>query len=109
VPVKFSELLPDTREISRGLIVNQAGWLQVLENNQQAFITAFVQRQRFTSAYPLTMTPAQFVDLLFTPDPDFAGYNFWLTKLNQFGGSFESAEIVKAFILSGEYRRRFGP
>ncbi|HEY0080035.1 MAG TPA: DUF4394 domain-containing protein [Pyrinomonadaceae bacterium] len=42
------------------------------------------------------------------PDTDFTGYNFWLGKLNQFGGDFRRAEMVKAFITSGEYRRRFG-
>jgi uncharacterized repeat protein (TIGR01451 family) len=40
---------------------------------------------------------------------DFAGYNFWLSKLNQFNGDFRKAEMVKAFIVSGEYRHRFGP
>ncbi len=39
---------------------------------------------------------------------DFAGYNFWLGKLNQFNGNFVNAEMVKAFIVSGEYRQRFG-
>jgi hypothetical protein len=38
---------------------------------------------------------------------DFQGYNFWLDKLNQFGGNFVSAEMVKAFINSSEYRQRF--
>ena len=40
-------------------------------------------------------------------DPDADGYAFWLNKLNQFGGNFEQAEMVKAFIVSGEYRARF--
>jgi hypothetical protein len=40
-------------------------------------------------------------------DPDAAGYQFWLNKLNQFNGNFEQAEMVKAFIVSGEYRQRF--
>ncbi len=40
---------------------------------------------------------------------DFQGYNFWLGKLNQFNGNFVNAEMVKAFIISGEYRHRFGP
>jgi hypothetical protein len=40
-------------------------------------------------------------------DPDEGGYQFWLNKLNQFGGNFEQAEMVKAFINSGEYRARF--
>jgi hypothetical protein len=40
-------------------------------------------------------------------DPDASGYQFWLNKLNQFGGNFEQAEMVKAFIVSSEYRNRF--
>jgi hypothetical protein len=40
---------------------------------------------------------------------DYAGYNFWLGKLNQFNGNFVNAEMVKSFIVSGEYRGRFGP
>jgi len=43
------------------------------------------------------------------PDADFAGYNFWLGKLNLFNGNFINAEMVKAFIQSGEYRQRFAP
>ncbi len=41
-------------------------------------------------------------------DPDSAGFNFWLSKLNQFNGDFAQAEMVKAFLDSGEYRNRFG-
>jgi hypothetical protein len=56
-----------------------------------------------------------------TPDSDLAGFNFWLTKLNQFSrpgedmgdgatahGRVKRAEMVKAFIRSIEYRERFG-
>ena len=43
------------------------------------------------------------------PDSDHTGYDFWLTKLNQLGGNFVNAEMVKSFIVSGEYRHRFGP
>jgi len=43
------------------------------------------------------------------PDSDYTGFDFWLTKLNQFGGNFQNAEMVKAFISSAEYRQRFGP
>ena len=39
---------------------------------------------------------------------NFNGYNFWLNKLNSFGGDFQQAEMVKAFITSFEYRQRFG-
>jgi hypothetical protein len=43
------------------------------------------------------------------PDSDFGGFNFWLGKLDEFHGNFVEAEMVKAFIVSGEYRGRFGP
>jgi len=42
-------------------------------------------------------------------DSDYTGYDFWLTKLNQFDGNYISAEMVRAFITSIEYRQRFGP
>lgn len=41
-------------------------------------------------------------------DPDSAGFNFWLNKLNQFNGNYADAEMVKAFLVSSEYRHRFG-
>ena len=179
VPIKRSEFMPDTQEIGQGVIVNQVGWEQVLEDNKQAFTAEFVQRSRFVSAYPTSMSSEQFVDALFanagvTPSAtdraaainefafgamtadvaarsralrrvaenstlaqqefnrafvltqyfgylrrnpndspeltlDFEGYNFWLNKLNQFNGDYIAAEMVRAFITSGEYRQRFGP
>ena len=42
------------------------------------------------------------------PDVNMDGFNFWLTKLNQFNGNFVNAEMVKAFLDSSEYRSRFG-
>ena len=175
--VRFKEFLRDTQEIGLGVVVNQTGWETVLENNKQAFAADFVQRSRFTTALPTTMTPAQFVDKLNqnagnvlsasdgataialfgsatntsnmtaraqalrqvaenqnlynaefnrafvlmqyfgylrrnpndASDSDYSGYEFWLTKLNGFNGNFVSAEMVKAFITSTEYRQRFGP
>jgi hypothetical protein len=44
-----------------------------------------------------------------SPNSDFSGFNFWLEKLNQFNGNFINAEMVKAFIQSTEYQKRFGP
>jgi CubicO group peptidase (beta-lactamase class C family) len=40
-------------------------------------------------------------------DSDYTGYDFWLTKLNQFNGNFVNAEMVKAFLDSEEYQARF--
>ena len=42
------------------------------------------------------------------PDRSFFGYDFWLGKLDQSGGDFVRAEMVKGFLLSREYRARFG-
>jgi hypothetical protein len=39
-------------------------------------------------------------------NPDQGGYNFWLSKLN-FYGNWLDAEMVRAFIVSPEYRSRF--
>ncbi len=43
------------------------------------------------------------------PDNNLAGFNFWLNKLNSFNGDFHKSDMVKAFLRSTEYRRRFGP
>ena len=175
--VRFREFLLDTRQIGDGVVVLQPGWEAVLENNKRNFVAQFVQRSRFTNAFPTSMTPTEFVDKLNQnagnvlssseratainlfggagnstnttargqalrqvaedqdlqkaefnrafvlmeylgylrrnpndpQDIDYSGYDFWLTKLNQFGGDYVKAEMVKAFITSIEYRRRFGP
>ena len=173
VPViRLREFLSDTQEIGLGVIVNQGNWQQQLENNKLAFTAEFVQRSRFASAFPASMTAAQFVDQLnanagnvLSPsdrnqlvndlsmnaktraqvlravaehatltaaefdrafvlmqyygylrrnpndpqDTDYTGYDFWLTKLDQFNGNYINAEMVKAFITSIEYRQRFAP
>jgi hypothetical protein len=67
---------------------------------QQEFNRAFVLMQYF--GY-MRRNPND------APDNNFDGYSFWLNKLNQFNGNFIDAEMVKAFIISGEYRQRFGP
>ncbi|HYX28575.1 MAG TPA: M12 family metallo-peptidase [Pyrinomonadaceae bacterium] len=169
--VRFNEFLADQQSIASGVIVNQGDWQTTLENNKVAFFNNFVQRQRFTNAYPSNMLPTDFVHTLNVnagspmslaeetqeaaalaagsktrarvvrdvaehqnlakaelnrafvlmqyfgylrrnpndpPDSDYTGYDFWLTKLNQFNGDFNAAEMVKAFITSSEYRKRFG-
>jgi inhibitor of cysteine peptidase len=67
--------------------------------DKQEFNRAFVLMQYF--GY-LRRNPNQ------TPDSDLTGYNHWLGKLNEFGGDYEKAEMVKAFLSSTEYRGRFG-
>lgn len=44
-------------------------------------------------------------------DVDYTGYDFWLSKLNQAPGdhdhAFINSDMVKSFIVSGEYKGRF--
>ena len=77
--------------------------LKVTQNTtfqQREFNRSFVQMQYFGYLRRNPNDP---------PDNDFAGFEFWLAKLNQFNGNFVDAEMVQAFIFSDEYRRRFGP
>jgi Tol biopolymer transport system component len=62
--VRFSDFLHDTQEIGQGVVVLQSGWEQQLESNKQAFVTDFVGRSAFSSAFPTSMTPDQFVSAL---------------------------------------------
>jgi hypothetical protein len=84
----------------------------VAELNSNSATRASVLRQiaedeRFVSAKRNgTFVMMQYFGYL-RRDPDESGYQFWLNKLNQFGGNFERAEMVKAFLVSGEYRQRF--
>jgi hypothetical protein len=41
------------------------------------------------------------------PDTDYSGYDFWLKKLNAHGGDFHAAEMVRSFLVAGEYLNRF--
>jgi hypothetical protein len=42
-------------------------------------------------------------------DADSAGFAFWLNKLDAAGGNFINSDMVKSFLVSSEYRQRFGP
>lgn len=65
VPIRWSDFKTDTRQIGKGVVVLQQGWEQILEQNKQAFMLDFVQRGSFITAYPVTMSPSQFVNQLF--------------------------------------------
>jgi hypothetical protein len=54
------------RRTARDVIVNQGNWQQQLEDNKQSFTSEFVQRLRFTTALPTSLTLAQYVDKLNT-------------------------------------------
>ena len=65
-----------------------------------------LQAREFNAAF-VTMEYFGYLRRDVREDP--GGFNFWLDKLNSFNGNFLSAEMVKAFISSLEYRQRFGP
>lgn len=64
VPVRREDFMPDTRAIGENLIVNSPGWEELLNNNTNAFALAFVQRTKFQTAFPGTMTAQEFVNKL---------------------------------------------
>jgi len=87
---------------SAGTLARARALRRVAENSsftQQEFNPAFVLMEYF--GYMRRNPDA-------TPDANFNGWQFWLNKLDQFHGNFVNAEMVKAFIVSSEYRSRFG-
>ena len=168
--IRRSEYLPDQLQLANGVIIGQPGALQQLEANKVAYANDFVNRSRFTTAYPAGMANTTFVDTLNAnsgnaldstqrtnminglnggtltraqavrqiaedsdmvnseknkafvlqqylgylrrdpnagQDTDYTGYDFWLQKLNNHGGDFHAAQMVRSFIVSGEYLNRF--
>jgi hypothetical protein len=70
-------------------------------------LTAIAENERFVNAkFNDAFVMMEYFGYL-RRDPDASGFQYWLDKLNHFGGNFQQAEMVKAFIVSGEYRDRF--
>jgi cytochrome c peroxidase len=94
VPLRLSEFTPDAQKIGLGVVVNQAGWETVLENNKQAFAAEFVQRARFASAFPASLTPAQFVDSLFANAAVVPSSSDRTLALNEFGSAGNTSDLA---------------
>jgi hypothetical protein len=62
--IRLQEFLADSHAIGEGVVCCSTQAQQQLEANKVAYFAAFVSRQRFLNDYPLTMTPAEFVDKL---------------------------------------------
>jgi hypothetical protein len=94
--VKYTEFIPDVKQIGNGVIVNQGNWQAQLDANKVAFSQAFVQRSQFTQKYATSLTPASFVtqiaDLAGVPanDPDRA------KAINEFGAGATNTSDVPA-------------
>jgi hypothetical protein len=76
------------------VIVGQPGWETVLENNKQAFVNQFVQRPRFASAYPTSLSPAQFVDALFANAGVVPSASDRAAAVNEFGAASSTADVA---------------
>ena len=92
--IKLNEFLADSQQIGKGVVVGADGWQTKLENNKVAFTQDFVIRSRFVSAYPTTMTPAEFVDqhflnALVTPDATER-----ISIINEFGGTGNTVDTA---------------
>src|SRR5260370_38087891 len=94
VALRLDEFLRDTQQIGLGVIVGQIGWEQQLESNKQAFAMTFVSRSRFATAFPTTMTPAQFVDMLFLNAGFAPTASERTAAINEFGGAVNSADFA---------------
>jgi Tol biopolymer transport system component len=94
VPLKLKEFLVDTQQIGQGVIVGQLGWEQVLEDNKRAFATDFVMRSRFTTAYPVTLTPAEFVDALYATAGVTPSAAERQAAINEFGSATITADTA---------------
>src|SRR5439155_25430556 len=92
--VRLNEFLLDTQQIGQGVVVLQPGWETVLENNKQAFTLEFVQRSRFTSAFATTLTPAQFVDALFTHAGVTPSASERQAAINEFGSATNTSDAA---------------
>ena len=94
--VKYSEFIPDVKQIGNGVIVNQGNWQALLEANKVAFGQAFVQRSRFTdpSAYPTSMSPANFVKKLADNAGVPANDQDRTTAINRFAGAADTSNIT---------------
>jgi hypothetical protein len=62
--IRLQEFLADSHAIGEDVVCCSTQAQQQLEANKVAYFIAFVARQRFLNDYPLTMTPAEFVDKL---------------------------------------------
>src|SRR5439155_20850976 len=94
VQIRFNEFLPDTQQIGHGVVVNQPGWESLLENNKQAFMTDFVQRAHFIAAYPVSLTPTQFVDRLFANAGVTPSDTDRLAAINEFGSAMTTSDTA---------------
>ena len=92
--VRLNEFLPDAQQIGQDVVVGQAGWDTVLENNKQSFVAQFLQRSRFTNAFPTILTPAEFVDKLNQNAGNVLSSSERATALGLFGNAMDTSNMM---------------
>jgi hypothetical protein len=93
VPLRLSEYTGDAARISKDVVVLQNGWQRTLENNTRTFAEDFVKRGRFVAAYPLTMTPVEFVDKLFAQGQIPVSDGDYAAAIAEFGGAADTSTL----------------
>jgi uncharacterized delta-60 repeat protein len=91
------ELQADNTDAGRALVLRRVAEDSTLRQREFNGAFVFMQYAGYLSRDPDA-----------APDANYSGYQFWLSKLDQFNGNYVEAEMVKAFLSSDEYRRRFG-
>jgi CSLREA domain-containing protein len=92
--VRFREFLGDTQKIGQGVIVLVGDWEHQLDLNKSAFTADFVKRPVFSSTYPTTLTPQQFVDALFTNTGVSPSAADRQAAIDEFGGTGNTADLA---------------
>src|SRR2546421_2318776 len=64
VPIRFTNFMGDTQDISGGIIVGVGNWQAQIDANKKAFVLAFVQRPGFVKPYAAITIATAFVDSL---------------------------------------------
>jgi hypothetical protein len=86
------------RKVVDGTVVISEGNVQFTTTYGQAF---------YNQEYRRVFVFMEYVGFL-RRNPDAPGFIHWLGKLNQFNGDPFQGEMVRSYILSPEYRTRFG-
>jgi hypothetical protein len=118
VPIRYSQLVSDIAELTRGVIVGQGAWEAQLNQNKQTFAVSFVGSPEFLSRYPAPTTATAFVDSLnlnagsvlsaaersaliseLSPDPASAGLRASVLMKVAENALLQQQEFNRAFVL----------
>ncbi|HYW73750.1 MAG TPA: Calx-beta domain-containing protein [Pyrinomonadaceae bacterium] len=118
-----SEVTPTTSERSAAITAFGAGGV---DGRARALLSVTGTGSVINKQYNQAFVLMQYLGYLRrnpndTPDSDYSGFDFWLAKLNAFSTAGEDvrdaqtaerrvlrAQMVTAFVVSSEYRQRFG-